>query len=135
MQTVTLRIPEELYSRIQQRAQRSRRSLEAEFIDVLSLAVQGTDDLPPELAQAFADLDGFDDERLWQAARSRLPPEISTELESLHLKQQRRGLSDEEGETMERLSLEYDRFMLVRARAAMLLKERGHDVAEVVGGP
>ncbi len=135
MQTVTLRIPEDLYSRIKERAKRSRRSVEAEFIDVLALAVQGTEDLPPELAEAYAALDGFDDEGLWQAARSRMPSEISTELESLHLKQQRQGLSEEECETMERLSLEYDRFVLVRARAAMMLKERGHDVAALLGGP
>ncbi|HUY34026.1 MAG TPA: hypothetical protein VMV69_14860 [Pirellulales bacterium] len=135
MQTVTIQIPEELYSRIKQRAERSRRSVEAEFVDVLASAVRGPDDLPPELAGAYAALDGFDDEELWQAARSRLPAKMSSELESLHIKQQRRGLAEEEYETMERLSLEYDRFVLVRARAAVMLKERGHDVADLLSSP
>ena len=128
MHTVTLQIPEDLYARIRQRAQRTQRSVEAEFVNVLSAALPDADDLPRELEVAIEPLDRSNDEELWRAARQQLPRSISAELESLHFKQQREGLSSAERERSEALCLEYDRVMLVRARAAVLLHARGHDV-------
>jgi plasmid stability protein len=135
MHTVTLNVPEDLYSRISEQAQRSQRSVEAELISVLSTAVTGVYDLPPDLADAVAGLDCLNDADLWQAARGRLPDRVSAELESLHAKSQRNGLTEAESQRSDELSLEYDRSMLVRARAAALLKERGHDVTSLLGRP
>lgn len=132
MHIVTLQIPEDLYARIRQRAQRSQRSVEAEFVDVLSSAVPDWNELPQELAVAIDTLNRSTDEELWQAARQQLPKSVSSELESLHFKQQREGLSREECERSETLCLEYDRVMLTRARAAALLQARGHDVGSLI---
>jgi hypothetical protein len=131
---VTLEIPPELYARMIERAERSKRSVQAELLDVLAHAAGKTDALPSELAQAIEPLEGFDDEQLWRAARERLPDDVSAELEALHLKQQELGLTAAEHQRADELCLEYDRRMLVRARAAMLLKERGHDVSSLLGG-
>jgi hypothetical protein len=59
---------------------------------------------------------------------------VAAELEALHLKRQREGLTESETETLARLVRQYERAMLVRAQAAALLKQRGYDVAELIAG-
>ncbi len=71
-QTVTLRLPESLYARLQQAARATRRSLD----DVLLHAVHvGSpprwDDAPAEFQADLAALDRLGDEALWRIARSR----------------------------------------------------------------
>ena len=55
--------------------------------------------------------------------------EASEELEALHFKQRDEGLSPSEEATRAKLMHEYERTMLIRAKAAKLLKDRGHDVS------
>ena len=70
--TITLRLPESLYTRLQQAARATRRSLD----DVLLHAVQvgsppGWDDAPAEFQADLAALDRLDDEVLWRIAHKR----------------------------------------------------------------
>ena len=88
--------------------------------------------LPLELAEAVASLEELDDARLWELAQRRFPDDVFAELQDLHLKQQRTGLTDGERNRAGELCVQYDRNMLVRARAAVLLKQRGHDVASLI---
>ena len=74
-------------------------------------------------------LDDLDDAALWQAARSRLSAEKSAQLELLHFKRQREGLSETEARTLAELVQQYERAMLIRARAVAILKLRGHDLS------
>jgi hypothetical protein len=53
-------------------------------------------------------------------------------MEQLHLKRRRQGLTGSEAETLTGLLRHYERAMLVRAQAAVLLTERGYDVAELL---
>ena len=128
-QTLTLHLPDQLYARLQQRAQESNRTLEAELLEVLSTAVPADESLPHPLAEDVARLDDMDDAELWQAARSRLSEEASAQLEDLHFERQREGLSESEARTLAELVGQYERSMLIRARAAALLKLRGHDLS------
>jgi hypothetical protein len=93
------------------------------------------DDLPADLADAIAALHLREDEALWRAARVCLNPEKTAKIEDLHLKCQREGLSPSESEALAILMKEYTRIMLVRARAAALLKQRGHDVSALLSKP
>lgn len=127
-----MHVPDDLFARLRQRAEQSRRSVEAEFVSVLAHAVPGDDDLPSDMAEAAVALEQFEDDELWEVARGRFPEGVSNELQHLHDKRQRLGLSSAESERSEDLCLQYDRFVLMRARAACLLKERGHDVAELL---
>jgi hypothetical protein len=77
-------------------------------------------------------LDQLDDAALWQAAREKLSAETSARLEQMHLKQRKEGLSELETHEVADLVRQYERTMLVRARAAVLLKHRGHDVSKLV---
>jgi len=53
-------------------------------------------------------------------------------LEELHNKQQREGLTETELGTLMRSIQEYERQMMVHAQAVSLLKERGHDISELI---
>ena len=72
----------------------------------------------------------LNDAALWQAGRATMTAEQRERLEALHDKQQREGLTpDEQAEERALLAL-YRETLLVRAQAAVLLKQRGYDVSE-----
>jgi plasmid stability protein len=131
-QSLTLNVPESLFTCLKQRAERSQRSVEAETLAVLATAVPLAEELPAELAEALEPLALLDDAALWEAARQRLAPQMAAELDALHLKQQREGLTEAERQTLAALVRHYERAMLVRAQAAALLRQRGHDVRDLV---
>jgi plasmid stability protein len=135
LQTVTLRVPDVLYLRLKQRAAQTNRTVEAEVLDVLAGAIPVADELPPDLAAAVSPLAVLSDAALWQAAQSSLASEVATTLEELHLKRQRQALTEAEQQTLAVLLPQYERHLLVRAQAAALLKQRGHDVSHLVGLP
>jgi plasmid stability protein len=132
---VTLNVPTPLYDSLKRRAERANRPVEAEVLDVLSAAVPATEQLPADLAAALAPLSLLDNESLWRAARSSLASEVAAQLEELHLKQQREGLTGAEAQTLAGLVKQYERAMLIRAQAAALLKQRGHDVSGLLERP
>lgn len=126
--TLTLNIPDTLYSRLQARAEQTHRTVEAEVLEAVATSV-ADEELPADVAEAVAALAVADDATLWQAARSRLSQDVSDEIEELHLKQQRVGLTEAEKHRLAGLMRQYDRVLSVRAEAVGLLKERGHDVS------
>jgi len=131
IQPVTLNLPSALYNRLKRRAEQTHRTVEAELLEVVAIAVPVTDEIPADLEDAISPLSLLDDEALWQAARSHLPKEATEQLESLHLKRQREGLTETESQTLAGLVRQYERAMLVRSQAAVLLKQRGHDVSNL----
>lgn len=131
LQTVTVRLPDVLYQQIEQRARRMRRSVEDELVAVVAAALPTLDDLPADIADEMAQLAFLTDDELWQAARTTLTPPESERMQTLLLKRQREGLTEQEQQEAERLLRRYDRTMLVRAQAAVLLKERGYDVSNL----
>src|SRR5262245_40396267 len=134
-QPLTLQVPEPLYSRLKQRAEQTRRSVEAETLDVLAAAVPLEADLPADLAEAISALALLDDEALWRAARGHLAAEVAARLEELHGRRQREGLTEAESQQLACLVRQYERTMLVRAQAAALLHQRGHQVADLAAPP
>ncbi len=132
VQSITLNLPSALYNHLKQRAEQTRRTVEAELLEVVATAVPIADELPPDLAEAISPLALLDDEALWRATRSHLPAEAASQMEDLHLKRQREGLSEAEQQTLTGLVRQYERAMLVRAQAAALLKQRGYDVSELI---
>jgi plasmid stability protein len=129
MSTLTLDLPEPVFSRLREQARRANRTVEAELLDVLAAAVPAADGLPPELAAAVASLSLLDDAALWQTARNRLADDLSRRAEDLHHKRQRDGLTAAEAEEAANLVRQYERVLLLRAKAAEALHARGHDVS------
>ena len=90
------------------------------------------EELSPELEEAVASLSLLDDEALWRAARNRVPEDAVAGLEHLNRKRQAEGLSSSEAEQQAALVRQHERTLLIRAEAAALLRERGHDVSSLV---
>lgn len=133
-QAVTLHLPGSLYERLKRRAEQADRTIEAELLDVVTTAVPAEDLLPTYLEEAVSPLATLDDAALWQAARRHLPKKTTAQIERLHLKRQREGLTSTETESLANYMRQYERTMLVRAQAAALLKQRGYDVSELLAG-
>ena len=132
VQPVTLDLPRPLYNRLKRRADQARRTVEDELIQVVATAVPVGDELPADLDEAISPLSLLDDDALWRAARTHLPTEAAAQMEDLHLKRQREGLTEPEAQILSGLVRQYERTMLVRAQAAALLKQRGYDVSELL---
>ena len=127
--TLTLNVPDDLYRRVKEEADRTHRSVEEELLEAVALTVPGLINLPDDLATAVEQLTFLDDAVLVRAARSHLSRKAARRLESLHFKRQREGLEAGEPQELEGLVRQYERTMLIRAHAALLLKQRGHDIA------
>jgi plasmid stability protein len=129
---IVITLPELLYQRLKERAGQTHRSIEDEALTELATAVQVGADLPVDLAAAISPLSVLDDAALWQTARSHFPADAAVQLEALHLKRQRVGLTEIEEQTAAALIRQYERAMLICAQAAALLKQRGHDVSSLL---
>ncbi len=132
IQTLTVRLPDRLYAQLRHRAQQANRTVEAELVELVATAMPEQERLPAELSTELAGLEHLDDEALWQAAKSRLASAMARRTEKLHHKRQREGLTEAEGQALAELVQQYERAMLIRAQAAVLLKQRGHDVSKLV---
>jgi len=133
-QAVTVNLPGPLYERLARRATKTHRTVEAELVDAVATVLDEPGELPADMAEAIAALHLLEDADLWRAARQSLAAERAAEIEELHQKRQNEGLSASELEALATLMKEYTRTMLVRARSAALLKQRGHDVSDLLQG-
>lgn len=130
-QRVTVNLPEAVYEQLKQRAAQSRRTVEAELLEVVSIVMPVAGKLTPDLARLLDQLQTLDDKALWQVARRSLSKRALSQLQTLNYKRQREGLTEEEAQKANNLLWEYERIILVRAKAISLLKERGQDISEL----
>lgn len=129
--TVTLNVPEHLYSRAEHAARRLQSSVNEVLLKAVDAALPGEAELPSELTRVMDGLLFLNDEALWVAARRALSPEESARLEELIAENKERLLTEDEKEQMDFLVMGYQRVMLIRAKAAVLLKTRGYDISEL----
>lgn len=127
LQTITLRLPEESYRRLQGMATALRRPLE----EVASQTIRGNlppavDDLPAEFQDELAVWSNLSDEQLWRIALDSLPSDPWRRHRRLLRKNEANTLTDAEREELARLRAATDRFVVRRSYALALLKWRGH---------
>jgi hypothetical protein len=127
---LTVRLPDQLYAQVRQRAELANRTMGAELLDLIALAIPERE-LGEELGLELSGLERLDDEALWRAARNRLAAEAARRMERLHCKRQREGLGEVEERALAALVRQYERAMLIRGQATVLLKQRGHDVSSL----
>ena len=131
---ITVTLPDHLYRRLQSLANKTNQEIETMLI-ASAEAMLGIDDqdssLPPEVADQLAAMRLFSDERLWQAAKSRLSADQQAQLDLLTQKQAESPLTDSEQNTLNQLLAEYDRSVLFRAQALALLALRGHQIPDL----
>lgn len=133
-QTVKVTIPADLYERLSRQARQRRRSVEDEVVLALATAVPADDDIPSDVAATLRSMVALDDDTLLGLAQSRVAEEAAARLDELGDKRQRIGLNEAELREAEDLLQQHDRVMLVRAEAAALLKQRDHDVSNLLNG-
>lgn len=128
-ETITLKIPERLYRRLQNTAQSTHRSLDDVIIHALQIGSPPVwDDVPAEFQADLAAMDRLDDATLWQTARSYKTEAEMERYDELLEKNGAGELTAVEQQELQHLRQEADRFMLQKAHAAALLRWRGHTV-------
>jgi hypothetical protein len=137
-QTVSVNLPEKLYRQVQQRAKGMNRSVADELVVVVEDALFGTEawvGVPADIATEVAQLRYLDDEHLLRTAQQTVPVEKSERMQALSQKLKNEGLTAPEEEEIRQLQHYAQRVMLIRAEAAVLLQERGFDVAQLRQAP
>jgi hypothetical protein len=129
--TVTLELPTALYDRIRQSAKRAHHSVEEEVQRYLDSALLVGADLPPDIAAEIMPLAFLSDDELWSVARRQPSLRDIRALRRFRANRADSGLTEAEEETEAQILAALDRVTLARAHAAMLLKHRGHDIADL----
>ena len=120
----------EVYDQIKRVAERSHRSVNGVLVDAVMAVAPVIDTASASLRTSLAHLAYLNDAALWQAARSTIPVEQRERLEDLHFLKQQRPLTVEETAEEKDLAPTLLETLLVRSQAAVLLKQRGYDVAD-----
>lgn len=130
VQAITLNLPETVYEQIRRAAEKAQRPVNEVLVEAVTAVAPVIGIAPEKLRMALAQMAYLNDAPLWQAARATMTAEQRERLEALHDKQQREGLTAEEQVEEQALLTLYRETLLVRAQAAVLLKQRGYDVSD-----
>ncbi len=130
-QEVTLTLPEAVYRQIKRAAEKANRSVDELLVEAVSAVAPVIDTTSPQTRTALAQMAYLNDAALWQCARSAMAVAQRDRLEALHQEQQRRTLTVEEQAEEQALLKLYQETLLVRAQAAVLLKQRGYSVSDL----
>lgn len=126
---VTLHLPNNLYTHLEQTAQAAKRSLNDILLQTIKVGSPPRwDDVNPEFHSDLAALHHLDDNALWQVARGYQSEKEMERYYALLDKNASDSLSVKERIELNYLRTEADRFMLRKAHAAALLQWRGHFV-------
>ena len=119
VQNVTIRMSDQLYHQVEQRAGRMQRSVEEEVVAVVEDALPVLDFLLADIADELGQMVFLTDSELWHAAQTVITAGENRRMQALVLKRQREGLSPEEEIEAEQLTMRQERVMLLRARGGV----------------
>lgn len=129
-ESVTLQLPVNLYRRVQSVARTMKRPLETFLLDAVTTALPLLNDLPASLANDVSNFALLNDAALWREARRTWSASEQEQLDELLYRKEAGDLDKKGQRALDHLLAEYDRLMLTRAQAALLLKQRGYDVTD-----
>ncbi|MBX2997825.1 MAG: hypothetical protein KF893_04895 [Caldilineaceae bacterium] len=132
LQSVTVKLPADLYNRLKRRAEKSRRSIEIEMVETVAGALPADEVIDLALNAEVERLATANDKTLLQMAKSQFPPQKFAQLEALHLRRQERAWSEAESRQADELATELEQFIFLRAQAMSFLLQRGYDVAALI---
>lgn len=121
-QAVVLQMPDELYERVRQIAHDSQTPMETVLLDSLHMLFGDLYEITPQSLQALTD------EQLWALVYRPLARFQDMRLQELTARGKAGNLTSAENAEIERLVSAVDRYVLLRTRALVELKQRGHDV-------
>lgn len=126
LKSITLQLPEDVYSAVQEAAEISHRSIEEvlrEGIDVFFGDVSSAD-----MDTLMKQMSTYTDALLWAVVYRKIPETQSKRLEELNAKTKQGKLTVQEQSEVDQILDLIDRYILLRSQALVLLKDRGHDV-------
>jgi adenylate cyclase len=127
-ETVTLQVPGQLYARARQTAG-NQQALEQLLVSAMVSGLSLLDDLPDEMVMDMATLALLNDRALWRVARQTMPEEHYERMDELLALKSQNLLSAVQQQELDTYLAEYDRIVLQRAHAAVLLKQRDYDLS------
>lgn len=125
---LTLQLPDDVYERVRRAARGMKQPVETALARIVTAATPSLEKVPPAYRADLEALEDLDDDALWSAAESRLPPAKERRLTNLLEKNQRGALTDRERQALTGLRVDADRLLLQRSYAYLLLKYRGHRI-------
>jgi hypothetical protein len=128
-QQVILHVPDTLYQCASSAAALSNQPVEQFMVGALANGIGLLADLPDEILDDMAALVLLNDAALWRVARETVAPDRYARLDELLSEKSRRTLTSVEQAELDALMNEYEHVVLRRAQAAVLLKQRGYDLA------
>jgi hypothetical protein len=127
---VTLSLSDSVYEQIERAAEKARRPVNDILRDAVAAVASLAGVAPGRGRDALAQMAYLNDAALWQAARAAMSAEQRARLEFLHDQKREQGLGADEAAEESALLALYRETLLVRAQAAVLLKQRGYDVSD-----
>lgn len=128
--SLTVNLPDSLVQEMELTARNQQRSVSDMARELILHGWHSLPHLSEEVEAELATFINLSDEVLWLIARSTLTKAEQEELANLNYQAKRRFLTDEEAARREALLVAYDRTMMRRAQAALLLKSRGYDLSD-----
>ncbi len=128
-QTLTITLPDSLFNILTGMAELTYRTVDEVVVSAVETSVVSPD-LPTDLATELTSMPTFSDEKLWATIKptfSEYEQGRLTQLSELD-----RPLTKMEEAEQATLLRAYDRSVLRRAQALALLKQRGHDLSQVL---
>lgn len=125
-QTATLEWPDAIYQPAQRAAEATRRPLRDVPVNALRASLPPVEDLPPALIADLFSLENLNDDELERVMISRVPDDHHRTLNRLLRKNKTGKLTPSDQRHFAALQHEANRIMLRKARAAVLLRFRGH---------
>ena len=122
--TKELKVPSAIFERAEAIASETNCTAESVLLEGLAMLFCP---VPEEVKDPDA-LSGFSDEQLWLMVQQRLTPKQDARVRELADRGNRGVVSDLEATELEAWVARVDNQMLLRSRALLLLKRRGHDI-------
>lgn len=128
-ETVTLQVPGQLYARAKQAAGKNQQTLEQLLLGAMVSGLSLLNDLPDEMVVDMATLALLNDGALWRMARQTMSEEHYERMDELLALKKEKRLTAVQQQEVDIYLAEYDRIVLQRAHAAVLLQQRGYDLS------
>ncbi len=125
-QTITLNLPESFVLPLERTMQATNQPIEQLLLTALQTALPPLDSLPPEVVAKLETLELLNDDLLRSVLLETVPAKTQLRISELLQQQEAAPLSATAQKDLDELQEQADLVMLRKARAAVLLRFRGH---------
>lgn len=127
---ITIELPASIAAQLEKEARRQKTNVQELVRELILENLSKLPSLPDDVEAELAAFHSLSDNVLWLSARTALSLEEREELADLNYQAHSRSLTcDEEGRREEVLNA-YDRMVVRRAQAVMVLQARGYDLSD-----